>query len=143
MRLKLTYNFLGSGRLFRYRGIFSGLSNETMGTASYPACQWQQGFAPISSFLSLHFKFRPMSHVSLINLSFTIDRYDESLKRYARRIVKNDAVAADLVKEVFVIYCQRGNKIPVLKVRDTLKKYTRTFCKKWLRLNHKNIVTLF
>lgn len=35
MRLKHIYNFLRSGCLFRYRGIFSGLSNETVGTALY------------------------------------------------------------------------------------------------------------
>jgi hypothetical protein len=35
MRLKHTYNFLGGGVPFCYRGIFSGLSNETVGTALY------------------------------------------------------------------------------------------------------------
>lgn len=35
MRLKPTYIFLRSGCLFCYRGIFSGLSNETMGAALY------------------------------------------------------------------------------------------------------------
>jgi hypothetical protein len=35
MRLKHSYNFLGGSVPFCYRGIFSGLSNETMGTALY------------------------------------------------------------------------------------------------------------
>ncbi|MCW3091419.1 MAG: hypothetical protein JWP81_2488 [Ferruginibacter sp.] len=35
MRLKSTYNFLWSGGPFCYRGIFSGLSNETVGAALY------------------------------------------------------------------------------------------------------------
>lgn len=40
MRLKLTYNFLGGSVPFYYRGIFSGLSNEKVGTAlySHPIC---------------------------------------------------------------------------------------------------------
>jgi hypothetical protein len=35
MRLKYLYNFLGGSAPFCYRGIFSGLSNETVGTALY------------------------------------------------------------------------------------------------------------
>lgn len=35
MRFKPTYNFLGGGCLYCYRGIFSSLSNETVGAASY------------------------------------------------------------------------------------------------------------
>jgi len=35
MRLKYAYNFLGGSVPFCYRGIFSGLSNETVGTALY------------------------------------------------------------------------------------------------------------
>ncbi|WP_301927819.1 hypothetical protein [Ferruginibacter sp.] len=35
MRLKPTYKFLRSGGPFCYRGIFSGLSNETVGAALY------------------------------------------------------------------------------------------------------------
>ncbi|MEP6677470.1 MAG: hypothetical protein ABJA78_20075 [Ferruginibacter sp.] len=35
MRLKHSHNFLGGSVPFCYRGIFSGLSNETVGTALY------------------------------------------------------------------------------------------------------------
>ncbi|MDN3654056.1 hypothetical protein QWZ08_00375 [Ferruginibacter paludis] len=47
MRLKPTYKFLGSGGPFCYRGIFSGLSNETVGAALYLCISLTSGNAEV------------------------------------------------------------------------------------------------
>ena len=65
MRLKHTYNFLRSGCLFRYRGIFSGLSNETVGTALYTFFQHRHN-------RSLTFVIGIMAQLSATKLSHFI-----------------------------------------------------------------------
>ena len=118
MRLKHTYNFLGGGSLFCYRGIFSGLSNETMGTASY--------IHPV-----------PPMDASTHQLIATINTYQRLLHRYASIVVKNKLVASTIVEEVFLQYSIKLNIIPPAAVRQYLRQYTLACCRQWLLVKNK------
>ncbi|HMJ48246.1 MAG TPA: hypothetical protein VK498_13015 [Ferruginibacter sp.] len=132
MRLKFSYNCLGSGCPFYYRDIFSGLSNEKVGTASYNFSSVNtpgivRYFYPL--FIDqLHLICR-LSHVSHIRdhstvtqkflwifrradkpknstikntpaLTRTIAYYEPLLLRYAGKMIHNEALSAQLVREV-------------------------------------------
>ena len=111
MRLKPTYNFLGSGCLFCYRDIFSGLSNETVGAASY--------------------SFPPMDP-SIHQLVYAINAYQQLLIRYARRIVHNNLVADLITEEVFSKYSSEIKVIPPKDIRKFLHHSTKACCQEWL-----------
>lgn len=112
MRLKHTYNCLGSGCLFIYRGIFSGLSNET-GAAPYNALAGPNPlccpFTPIHFHCSFTHKYCFMSKQTIQDIAIIIAQYDPVLHRYAHRLIThNKAIASDIVKWVFEELYEEG-----------------------------------
>ena len=121
MRLKHSHNFLGSGCSFRYRGIFSGLSNETVGAASYTSPP-------------------PAMDPSIHQLITSINTYQHLLHRYACSMVKNKLVAAVIVEETFLAYSLQVVVIPPTSTRKFLKEYTLTSCNQWLKAKNKTLI---
>jgi hypothetical protein len=111
MRLKPTYNFLGSGCLFYYRDIFSGLSNETVGAASY--------------------NFLAMDH-SVQQLIATVNHFQRLLLRYSSLIVKNKLVSYLIIEDVFDEYSKQVNIIAPSEIRLFLSTTTQQKCEQWL-----------
>jgi len=111
MRWNTPHNFLGGGRLFFYRDIFSGLSNETTGAASY-------------TFPTMD----PAVH-QLIN---TVNCYQRLLLRYASIIVKNKLVASLIVEDVLETYTHQVKIIPPSETRSFLTTCTSEKCAQWL-----------
>jgi hypothetical protein len=63
-----------------------------------------------------------------------IVKYDPLLQRYARFIVKDTAITAPLVKEVFeIVYELDGFNNDAITLRRQLKEYTLKACNHWLR----------
>ena len=74
------------------------------------------------------------------NLVDIIVKYDASLQRYARLIIKDPAVATTLVKNVFeLVYDENGFAKPQDELRRQLKNYTLTACRYWLQVNASQI----
>jgi hypothetical protein len=110
--MKQSYNFLGSSCLFCYRGIFSGLSNETQaGTASYY-------FTAMDS--------------EVLQLIATVNRYQRILFRYASILVKNKLAASLIVEDVFNDYQAKVADIAASEIRLFLQTTTVTKCAQWL-----------
>ena len=118
MKLNYPYNFLGSGSLFYYRGIFSGLSNEPMGSASYN---------------------HPAMDPSMHQVIAVVNCYQRVLHRYASRIVKNKLVASLIVEEVFKRYQNSIAIVPPEQVRAFLQQSTADCCRQWLRTKSKTL----
>ena len=111
MRLNWSYNFLGGGCLFCYRGIFSGLSNGTVGAASY-------------IYLSMD--------SSVHQLVTTVFRFQQLLLRYATYLVRNKLAAALIVEEVISEYCLSAKVIAPADTRTFLQISIRDKCRAWL-----------
>ncbi len=63
-----------------------------------------------------------------------IKKYEAPLHRYARSIVKDSAIAAAIVKEIFeLVYDENGLAKPEEELRKQLKNYTLKACHNWLR----------
>ena len=91
MRLKLSYNFLRSGCSFCYRDIFSGLSNENLGTALY-SCIAPSPSAPFTKFIVMkRLQHHPTSAIAY---------YQPLLQGYAMRLIKNKIAAEKITREV-------------------------------------------
>ncbi len=61
-------------------------------------------------------------------------QYDALLQRYARRLLKNQAMAAALVKEVFeLVYELNGFNTDAAELRNQLRSYTLKVCEHLLR----------
>lgn len=119
MRLNQPYNLLRSGSLFCYRGIFSGLSNEPIGSASY--------------------NFTPSMDPAIHQLIATINTYQRLLQRYATHIVKNKLVASLIVQEVMNKYSQQVAVIPPTDIRSFLQENTQQCCQQWLATKSKTL----
>ena len=111
MEMKQSYNFLGSSCLFFYRGIFSGLSNEKPGAASY-------NLADMDS--------------QVLQLIATVNTYQQLLLRYATSIVKNKLAASLIVADVFNEYQSRVSDIATSETRIFLQTITVKKCAQWL-----------
>lgn len=118
MSWKNSYNFFGSSRPFLYRDNFSGLSNESMGTAPNI--------------------FEPMDP-SVHQLIFTVNTYQRLLQRYATYIVKNKLVASLIIEETFTAYTEQVKIIPPNAIRNFLKTYTLEHCRQWLDAKDKTL----
>lgn len=139
MGIHFSYNFVKSGPLFFYRGIFSGLSNETMGAALY----FTQSQKAVSLTIPYCTRFQYIIYIykkiKAMNkpapgLIATIVKYDALLQRYARRLVKNQYMAAALVKEVFeLVYDLNGFNTTAAELRQQFRSYTLKVCEHWLR----------
>ena len=66
------------------------------------------------------------------NIVAIIIRYDGLLQRYARIIINNEQVAAQLVRDVFEEYYTQAQKVPPQQLRSFLKNHTMTACCQWL-----------
>jgi hypothetical protein len=91
MRLKLSYIFLRSGCSFYYRDIFSGLSNENLGTALYSSI----APSPPAPFTKFKFMKRLKRHPT-----GAIAHYEPLLQRYVMRLINNKAAAEKITKDV-------------------------------------------
>jgi hypothetical protein len=111
MEMKQSYNFSGSSCLFCYRGIFSGLSNEEPGAASYNLAAMD---------------------ASVLQLIATVNTYQRILHRYASQLVKNKLAAALIVEDVFSEYTNRVTDIAAPDTRKFLQTTTITKCAQWL-----------
>lgn len=111
MRSIQRYNFLGSGRLFCYRGNFSGLSNETVGAASYNL---------------------PVMDSSVYQLIATVNTFQQLLLRYTTIIVKNKLVAYLIFEDVISEYSQKVEIIAPSDTRKFLQTATLSRCQQWL-----------
>ena len=136
--MKQSYNFLGGSCLFFYRDIFSGLSNETTGTASYalfystslsPATPCRQGFP--ASFTYIYFSQMNQTTLSLVDV---IVKYNPLLQRYAMLRVHNALVADSIVKQAFeAVYDKNKFKCAEIVLRQQLTAATGTACQHWLK----------
>lgn len=111
MRLNRSYNFLRGGCLFCYRGIFSGLSNETVGAASY-------------TYLAMDPAIQQMIS--------TVNTFQQLLLRYVSLFIKNKLVAALIVEEVISEYCANARVIAPSDTRAFLHTCTLHKCLAWL-----------
>ena len=111
MRLKQSYKFLRSSCLFFYRDIFSGLSNETTGTASYNLTVMDS---------------------SAQQLIATVNSFQYLLHRYASLIVKNKLAAALIIEDVINEYACHIADIATSDTRKFLQKTTLHKCRQWL-----------
>jgi hypothetical protein len=112
--MKTNYNFLGSGGPIRYRGIFSGLSNETMGTAS---CLNSYTPAP-----------DPVTQQVLENF-YT---YQAALFRYASIRTRNKLLAAIIIDHIKTSVLPQCNLLLQEDVRNFIFNHTRQCCEQWL-----------
>lgn len=64
-----------------------------------------------------------------------IAKYDALLQRYARFIIKDQFVAAALVKEIFeLVYDENGFYKTAAELRIQFKNYTLKACNHWMRM---------
>jgi len=64
-----------------------------------------------------------------------IAKYDVLLQRYARFMIKDQVVAANLVKEIFErVYDENGFGKTAAALRLQFKNYTLKACKHWMRM---------
>lgn len=157
MRQKINiHNFLRSGCSFCYWDIFSGLSNENLGSALYSCFAWQRtalSFPHVkyaSSFPRLfattvydRYKYPSPFYNSLAASKYTVMKsiqsisagagayYRPLLERYALRLVKDATVAANLVTQVLQDQYDLDKQEPGGRLRKILQRDVRHICFYW------------
>jgi hypothetical protein len=120
MRQKIhTYNFLRSGCSFCYRDIFSGLSNENLGTALY-FCIAPSPPAPFTKFTAM----KRLKHHSISAIAY----YQPLLQRHAMRLINNKAAAEKITKEVLNDQYDLDKQEPSPQLQKVLLTEMRNRC---------------
>ena len=119
MGLKLSYNFLRSGCSFCYWDIFSGLSNENLGTALYSRVA-SSPFAPFTKFTIM----KLLKHQPIVAIAY----YQPLLQRYSMRLIHNKAVAEKLTKDVLNDQYDLDKQEPSAHLRKVLLTDMRNRC---------------
>jgi len=156
MRQKInTDNSLRSGCSFCYWDIFSGLSNENLGSALYsclalqatavsfpqfgyassfpalftPVHHWYKNTAPFYNSLAAP-KYTAMTSTQTNPVSAGA-YYRPLLERYALRLVKDATAAAHLVTQVLNDQYDLDKQVPSAQLRKTLQRDLRHLCFYW------------
>jgi hypothetical protein len=134
MRLNLAYTFLRGGCSFFYRDIISGLSNETMGTASYNLPSGKHcPFATTNSLATTFSINQPTMTTALI--ATYLKRYDVLLTRYAKVYVKDQAAAESIALSVITKFCSEHYVLDNKDERRLFKHSIQLACHRWLHDN--------
>ena len=152
---KHIHNFLRSGCSFYYRDIFSGLSNENLGSALYSCFAWQRSllnfpqvkyassFPRLFAIIYYWYKYPSPFYNSLAASKYTVmisiqsisagtgAYYRPLLERYALRLVKDATVAVTLVTEVLNDQYDLDKQEPSAQLRKTLQRDLRHLCFYW------------